>query len=82
MKMGNIVSRSENEPTALAFWASVLPVHHLGSLMSPLYPRPPIYVAPCLRGQCRLFTRPPGIVSFLMLTITYKQWPYIYTYTG
>ena len=46
MKMGNIVPR--------AFWASVLPLHHIGTLMSPLYPRLPVYAAPCLRGQCRL----------------------------
>ena len=24
------------------------------------------------------YTHPPGIVSLLMLTITYRQWPYIY----
>ena len=38
MKMGNIVPRAGLEPTSLAFWASVLPLHHLGPLMSPLYP--------------------------------------------
>ena len=31
-----------------------LPFHYLGSLMSPLYPHSPVYVAICLRGQCRL----------------------------
>ena len=25
------------EPTSLKFWAGVLPLHHVGSLMSPLY---------------------------------------------
>ena len=30
MKMGNIVPRAGLEPTPLAFWASVLPLHHIG----------------------------------------------------
>ena len=37
--MGNIVPRAGIKPTGLAFWASVLPIHQLGSLKSPLYPR-------------------------------------------
>ena len=58
MKMGNIVSRVGIEPISLAFSASVLPLHHIGSLMSPHIPRPT-----CLRrsvpqrGQCRLVHR-------------------------
>ena len=47
MKMGNIVPRARIRPRSLA-------LHHLGSLMSPLCPRPPVYAAPCLSGQCRL----------------------------
>ena len=54
MKMGNIVPRAGIEPISLAFSVSVLPLHHIGSLMSPLYPHPPVYAAPYLRGQCRL----------------------------
>ena len=54
MKMGNIAPRAGIEHTSLAFQASVLPLHHVGSLMSSLYPCPPVYAAPCLRGQCRL----------------------------
>ena len=50
MKMGNIVPRAGLKPTSLAFRDSVLPLHHVGCPMSPLYPRPPL----CLRGQCRL----------------------------
>ena len=42
--MGNI------EPTSLVFWVSVLPLHHIGSLMSPLYLRIHVYAAHCLRG--------------------------------
>ena len=47
MKMGNIVPRARLEPTSL-------PLLHVGSLMSPLYRRPPVYAAPCLRAQCGL----------------------------
>ena len=54
MKMGNIVTRVGIKPTSLAFRASVLPFHHVHSLMSPLYPCPSVYVALCFRGQCRL----------------------------
>ena len=54
MKMGNIVPRAGLESTSLVFWDSMLPLHHVGSLMSPLFPQPPVYSARCLRGQCRL----------------------------
>ena len=58
MKMGNIVPSAEIKPTSLAFQASVLPVQHVGppdvTHHSPLYPRLSVYVAPCLRGQCKL----------------------------
>ena len=43
MKMGNIVPRVRSEPSYLAFWASVLPLYHIGSLMSALYPYLPVY---------------------------------------
>ena len=36
MKMGNIVPRVGIEPKSLVFQAGVLPLHHIGSLMSPL----------------------------------------------
>ena len=42
MKMGNIGL----EPTSLA-----LPFHQVDSLMSPLYARPPVCAAPCLRDH-------------------------------
>ena len=51
MKMGNIVPRAGIEPKSLAFWVSVLPLHHVGSLSLTLYPRSPVHAAPCLRGQ-------------------------------
>ena len=54
MNMVNIVTRAGIKPTSLAFWAGVLPLDCVGYLMSPLYPRLPVYAAPCLRGQCRL----------------------------
>ena len=56
MKMGNIVPRAGIEPTSLALRASVLSLHDVGSLMSPLYSHLPVYAVPCLRGQCRLYT--------------------------
>ena len=37
VKMGNIVPRVVIENASLAFRASVLPLHHVSSLMSPLY---------------------------------------------
>ena len=37
VKMGNIVPRAGIDPTSLAFLASVLPLHYVGSLMSPLF---------------------------------------------
>ena len=51
VKMENIVPI---EPISLAFRASVLPFHNVGSLMLPLDPCVPAYAAPCLRGKCRL----------------------------
>ena len=52
--MGNIVPRAGIDPVSLEYQASVLTLYHIGSLLSPLYPRPPVYAADCLRGQCRL----------------------------
>ena len=54
MKMGNSAPREEIKSTSLAFRASMLPLHHVGSLMSPIYPCLPVYAAPRLRGQCIL----------------------------
>ena len=58
MKMGNTVPIVGIEPTSLTICASVLTLHHIGSLMSALYSCPPVYVALCLRGQCRLHSFP------------------------
>ena len=52
--MDNIVPRAGLGPAFLEFWASVIPLHHLGSLVSLLYLHPPMYVALSLRVQCRL----------------------------
>ena len=59
MKMGNIVPIMGLEPESLAFQANVQPLHHIDSLMSPLYPRLPVYAAPCLRGQFSLLHSSP-----------------------
>ena len=48
MKIGNTVPRVGLKPTSLAFRSRVLPSHHIGFLMSP------VYVALCLSGQFRL----------------------------
>ena len=74
MKMGNIVPRTWLKPTSLAFRANVLLFHHIDSLTSLLYPCPPVYAAPCLRGQCSLLHSPPlQLETLLMVTITYTQ---------
>ena len=54
MKMGNIMPTVGLKPTSLAFWASVLQEHHIGSLISPLFQRLPVYATACSRGQCSL----------------------------
>ena len=38
LKVGNTVPRAEIEPTSLAFRVSVLPIHHIGYLMSSIRP--------------------------------------------
>ena len=52
--MGNTMPRAGLEPTSLAYRPGVLPLHHVGSLASLLYPCPPLYAVPYLRDQCRL----------------------------
>ena len=42
------------EPTSLTFQAIVLPLYHVGLLMSPLYPHLPVCAAPCLKSQSSL----------------------------
>ena len=69
MKMGN-VPRAGIEAMSLAFRASVFPLHHIRSLMSPLYPCLLVYAAPCLGRSVQTTT---GILSLLMLLITDTQ---------
>lgn len=52
-KVGKIVPRVGSEPTPLAFQVTVIPLHHICSLISQVYPRLPAYIAPWLRGVCR-----------------------------
>ena len=70
MKIGNIVPRAGLKPSSLAFWASVLPFHHIGSLKSPLYPRMQLLAS---EFSADYYTLPCGIVSLLLLTISYIQ---------
>ena len=83
-KMGIIVPRGGSEPTSLAFWARMLPLHHVGSLMSSLYPRQSVYTAPCLRGQFRLLHLSPwNCMSFTYIqAMAVHIYIYIYIYTG
>ena len=68
-KMGNIVPRTGIEP-------SVLPLYHIGSLMSTLCPCPPGYVALCLRYQCKLLHTHTHIYIYMYIN-TYN---YIYVF--
>ena len=70
MKMWNIVHRAGIEPTSLVYRASLLPLHHISSLMSPLYPCLPDYAAHYMRGHCIPLLTHPWIVSLSRLTIT------------
>ena len=81
MKLGNTMPMVGVEPTCLAFQASIPPLHHIGSLMTPLYPCPPVCAASCLKSQCRLLYSSPWIVSLLMLTITKIQAMAIHIHT-
>ena len=51
IKMGNNVPRTGLKPTSLAFQLNVLPLQHIGSLISLLYPRLSIYAASWLDLQ-------------------------------
>ena len=83
MKMGNIVPKAGIEPITLVLQPSVLPLHHVGSLMSPLYPHPPVYVAACLRGQCRvLHSSPWNCKSCNAYNYIHIGNGFTYTYTG
>ena len=46
--MGNILPRAGLETTSLAFQARVLPLHHIGSMMSPGYPGVCVCVSVCV----------------------------------
>ena len=68
---GNIVPKAGLEPTSLTFQASVIPLHHIDSLMSPLMSmRPPVYAALCLRGQCRLLHKYKWAEPYYFLIIS------------
>ena len=76
-KMRNSVIRAGLKPTSLVFRASVLPLHQAGTLMSPLYPHPPVYVALCLRllhsfhWNCKFFNAYNYMHTSNGLTYTY-----------
>ena len=80
ISMGNITPRMGIEPTSLAVRASVLRLHHVGSLMSPLCPCLTVYAAPYLGGQCSLLHSPPSNCKPLK-TYNYVQAVTSHTYT-
>ena len=82
-KIESIVPSAGVDPTSLAFRASVLPLNHVDSLMSPLSPYPPVYTAPCLRGQSRLLHSSPwNCKSFNAYNCIHTDNGLTYTYTG
>ena len=81
--MGNIVLCAGLEPTSLAIRARVLPLHHVGSLTSPLYPRPLIYAVPCLKVQYRLLHSSPWNCMYITAyNYIHTDNGFTYTYTG
>ena len=44
-------------------WHSKPVCYNVGSVMSPLYPRPPVYEIHCLGGQYRLLHKHKGVVD-------------------
>ena len=83
VKVRNILPRAGIERTFLAFQASVVPLHHVGALMSPLYPCLPVYAAACLIGQCRLLLHStPWNCKSCNAYIHTDNVLTVYTYTG
>ena len=83
IKMGNIDPTAGIESKSLAFRASVLPSHHIGSLMSPPCPCIPVYIAHCLKGQCRpLQSSHCNCKSFNAYNYVHAGNGLTYTYTG
>ena len=74
MKVENIVPRVGIKRAFLAFWASVVPLHHIGSLISPLYTNTHLSMQLLpFEVSADYYTHPPGDVSLLTLTITYMH---------
>ena len=69
MKMGNIVPRAGIEAASLAFQASVLQLHHVGSLNSPLCQWLPVYAAPCLEVSADYYNMDNVLCSILLLLL-------------
>ena len=82
MKVENLVPRVGIEPTLLAFQASVLTITPPRLFYVTLLPIPTTL---CSSFDCEVsadyYTRPPGIVSLLTLTITYIQAVYFCIHT-
>ena len=70
MKMGNTTPRLK--ATSLAFRARVLPLHHV---WHNYYSHTHLLMQPLVSAD--YYNHAPRIVSLLMHTITYRQWPFI-----
>ena len=78
MKMGNPVPRVGLESTFLPFQASGLPLHHVGFPEVTTIPMPTCLCSAIPQSSVQT----TKLVPPLMLTVTYRQWPYIYIFTG
>ena len=83
MEMGNIVSKAGTHISDIPGQCATITL--LGTLTLLLYPCPPVYGAPCLRGQCRLLLSSPWnskSVNAYNYIHTGNGHTYTYTYTG
>ena len=76
MKIGNITPRAGFEPTPLALLASVLTITppRLSGVIT-LSARLPVYVAPCLKGLCRLVHQSGSVATSANLLCLYCTGP-------
>ena len=77
MEMENSVPRVGIEPSSVAFWASVPPLHHVGFPDLTTTPTPTRLCSPLPQRSVQTtrttLIHPAGIVSLLMLTMYYVQ---------
>ena len=82
MKMGKIVPRAGIEPTPPPFWVNMLTITAYKLPWCHYYAQ--AYLSMQLLASdvsTSYHTCCPGIVNLLMVTITYRQWPYMHIHT-